>query len=176
MRISKAFWIWAQFEEQDLAYINSLKKEVQMKLNSPIFEPHITMAGPFEEIDISFINSIKELSQSTNSISVNLLQYRFEIEPFKSFYIAVSSSKNLINIRNKINEKHKFDNYQIFEPHISLSYGVHLPNSKNELINELPKLKSTIKLNKLSIVDVDEQISQWRIIERFELEDSKKNL
>ena len=151
-----------------------LKKKVQLKLNSPLFEPHITLAGPFKTIDISFINFLKYISQSNQSIRLDLLKYKFECEPYRSFYIAVSKSNNLLNLRNKITEKNKLINFQICNPHISLSYGDHLSNLKKELIIQLPALKSFISLTKLSIVDVDEQVNQWEIIERFDLAKQKK--
>ena len=168
MRISKGFWIWGQFEDKDMFYINTLKKKVQFKLNSPFFEPHITLAGPFKTIDISFIDFIKNISQSNQSVRLNLLQYRFENETYRSFYIAVSNSKNLLYLRNKIIKKNKLLNCEIFNPHISLSYGDHLFHLKKELISQLPLLKNFINLTRLSIVDVDEQINQWKIIERFD--------
>ena len=169
MRVPKGFWIWGQFENEDKDYINYLKKKVQSKLISPLFEPHITLAGPFDVIDISFIDKIKGISLSHKSISLNLLQYEFENEKFRSFYIAVNKSNRLFNIRYEISQKYKFDINKVYKPHISLSYGVHLNHLKRELINELPVLKKTILVKKISIVDVNENINSWKIYKSFDL-------
>ena len=169
MRVPKGFWIWGQFDGEDKDYINYLQKKVQSKLSSPLFEPHITIAGPFEKIDISFIETIKGISLSSKSISLNLLQYEFENEKYMSFYIAVNKQNRLFNIGYKINQKYKFDISKVYKPHISLSYGVHLNHLKRELINELPLLKKTIIVKKISIVDVNENINSWKIYKRFNL-------
>ena len=59
-----------------------------------------------------------------------------------------------------------------FEPHISLLYGIY---SKNKKIKESLKLKKInkkiIKVDKIAIVEVNEEINKCEIIERIKLKD-----
>ena len=54
-------------------------------------------------------------------------------------------------------------------PHISLSYGNHEIKEKKILISKLPTLSKTIKMSKIALVEVDEDINLWKILECFDL-------
>ena len=91
-----------------------------------------------------------------------------EKEFYKSIYISVNNSLRLENLRNSIFRIKEFDLHSNFSPHISLIYGSFQESVKKNIIFKLPKLKSNLLINKLSIVDVNEEISLWKIIESFE--------
>ena len=56
-----------------------------------------------------------------------------------------------------------------YSPHISLSYGNHEIKAKKELIPNLPVLNQPIRMSKIALVEVDEDINLWKILESFEL-------
>ena len=59
MRLSKGFWIWGGFNQEENIYLNSIKDKVNNIFESPYFSNHITIAGPYSEMDIEFLESIK---------------------------------------------------------------------------------------------------------------------
>ena len=172
MRISKAFWVWGQFSIIENKYLNLLKKEVQSVLKSPKFETHLTLAGSFQKIDREFLDNLKTLALNNNSFNLDLKCFSFKEDKFKSFYIAVKNSENLKQIRRKIYNLKNFDLDESYKPHISLCYGKHLTNQKIDLISKLPKLKSSIKMTRISVVNVDENINLWNILESYNLRHS----
>ena len=170
MRISKCFWIWGRFSYEDTLYLNSQKNKVQSILESPSYDIHITLAGPFLKIDNKFLLKLKFFAQNNSPFDLYLKNFDFLDQTFKSFYISVINSKDLNDFRRGILKIKKFNFEKEYHPHISLAYGVHNQNIKKELILRMPKLRESIKLTKLSLVDVNENISLWNILENFDLQ------
>ena len=52
-------------------------------------------------------------------------------------------------------------------PHISLAYGDCKKTTKENLITSLPRLKNSIAIDKVSIVDIVEDIKLWEASECF---------
>tara|TARA_B100000524_G_scaffold17364_1_gene9124 strand:- start:168 stop:680 length:513 start_codon:yes stop_codon:yes gene_type:complete len=169
MRSNKVFWIWGLFLPIETKILNEIKATVQNKLKSPVFETHITLAGPYFNIDKSFLNKLKTFGESNSSIVLNVDKYDFKQEIFKSFYISIKNSRQLEDIRKNIYDLSKFDLESNYLPHISLSYGNHGIKEKKILISRLPTLSKTIKMSKIAFVEVDEDINLWKILECFDL-------
>tara|TARA_B100000941_G_scaffold278473_1_gene242845 strand:- start:693 stop:872 length:180 start_codon:yes stop_codon:yes gene_type:complete len=50
-----------------------------------------------------------------------------------------------------------------------LSYGKHEIEEKKELISNLPELNKPIRMSKIALVEIDEDINLWKILESFDL-------
>ena len=169
MRISKGYWLWGLFPSKETNLLNEIKAKVQSKLKSPVFETHITLTGPYLNIDNTFLNKLKTFGESNSVIMLNVDGYDFKQEIFKSFYISIKNSRHLKEIRKNIYELNKFDLENNYSPHISLSYGNHEIKDKKELISKLPEFNNPIKMSKIALVEVDEDINLWKILESFDL-------
>ena len=88
---------------------------------------------------------------------------------FISFYISIENSRKLKELRRNIYELNNFDLANNYSPHISLSYGNHEIKEKKELISNLPELNKLIRMSKIGLVEVDEDINLWKILECFDL-------
>ena len=169
MRISKAYWIWGQFSKEDTLYLNAIKDNVQISLNSPKFDIHLTLCGPFEKLDNDFLFNLKNLSNKNQSIILNLEKFDFSDEKFKSFFIKTNKSIELNNLRNNIYKLSKFASKNDYDPHISLAYGNHKNYNKEFLISIMPRLRKNILLSKISLVHVNEELNIWRILNNYNL-------
>ena len=169
MRIKKGYWVWGLFSHKEKNLLNEIKAKVQSQLKSPDFETHITLTGPYLDIDKTFLNKLKTFVESNSVIMLNVDGYDFKQEMFKSFYISIENSRDLKELRKNIYELNKFDLGNNYSPHISLSYGNHEIKEKKLLISNLPKLNKQIKMSKIAIVEVDEDINHWKILESFDL-------
>ena len=165
----KTFYLWGLFPLEETEYLNSIKNKVQRKLRSPYFVPHITLAGPFFNIDKIFIYKLKTFADSNYSFILDVDGYSFKQEMFKSFYISIKNSLQLKDLRKRLFKLHKFDLDNNYSPHISLCYGNHQIQEKKELISKLPKFTKLIRISKIALVDVNEDINQWKIVESFDL-------
>ena len=169
MRIDKCYWLWGLFPSKEKFFLNEIKAKVQSKLKSPFFETHITLAGPYLNIDNCFLSKLKTFAENNSAILLNVGGYDFKKEIFRSFYIPIENSRPLKELRRNIYEFNNFDIANNYTPHISLSYGNHEIKEKKELISNLPKLKKTIRISKIAMVEVDEDINLWKILESFDL-------
>ena len=169
MRISKGYWIWGLFPSKDKYFLNKIKSRVQSKLESPFFETHITLSGPYLNIDNIFLNKLKTFAENNYAIMLNASGYDFKPEIFKSFYITIKNSRQLRELRRNICELNNIDLVNNYSPHISLSYGDHKIKEKKELISKLPKLNKQIRMSSIALVEVNENINLWTILESFDL-------
>ena len=173
-RISKGFWIWGEFTESDSAFLSGISKSVQKILKSPSFDIHLTLAGPFKNINESSVANIKKICQKHSCIKVNPLKYEYKNDFFESFYIPIGNSKELMGLRNSIYRATRSNAFDDFYPHISLSYGDHKKQIKENLISKLVAIKKTITIDKISIIDVNEDIFMWKPVVKIELEGNSK--
>ena len=169
MRISKAYWVWGLFPPKETNLLNEIKAKVQNELKSPFFDIHITLTGPYSTIDKAFLNKLKTFAESNPKMILDVDGYDHKQEIFKSFYISIRKSKHLKQFRKNIYELNKFVMENNYHPHISLSYGNHEIKEKKTLISKLPVFKKTIKMSKIALVEVDEDINFWKILESYEL-------
>ena len=169
MRISKGYWLWGLFPSRESLFLNEIKAKVQSKLDSPTFETHITLTGPYLNIDNNFLNKLKTFAKNNSHILLDINGYDYKKEIFKSFYISLKNSKRLEELRKNICELNNFDLKNNYFPHISLSYGNHKIIEKKKLISKLPNLNKPIRMSKIALVEVDEDINLWKIIKKFDL-------
>ena len=169
MRIKKGYWLWGLFPSEETNLLNEIKAKVQSQLKSPVFETHITLAGPYMNIDNNFLNKLKTFVESNSVIILNSIGYEFKQEIFKSFYISIENSRNLKELRKNLYELNKFDLGNNYSPHISLSYGNHEIKEKKILISKLPEFNKHIEMSKIAIVEVNEDINLWEILKSFDL-------
>ena len=88
---------------------------------------------------------------------------------FKSFYFSIKDSVHLKDLRKNIFNLNKFDLVNIYCPHISQCYENHQIVEKKELISKLPKFNKLIGVSKIALVEINEDINQWRTLESFDL-------
>ena len=166
-RLNKAFWIWGEFSSIDTDYLIEIQNQVQKELRGPKFTIHLTLAGPFDEITQSSIDGIGAYCTQNSPIEVKIIKYDYKEKFFQAFFIAVSQSKKLNGLRNamfKINHQKPTPQYL---PHISLAYGDYKKTVKEKLITSLPSLKNSIVIDKVSIIDIGENMNLWKASQYF---------
>ena len=169
MRITKCYWVWGLLHSKDKFFINEIKAKVQNKLKSPFFETHITLTGPYLNIDDIFFNKLENFTKNNSAIMLEVGLYEFKQEIYRSFYISIKNSPRLKELRRNIYDLKIFDLTNSYFPHISLSYGNHEEKEKRELISKLPELNKRIKMSKIALVRVDEDLQLWEILKIFDL-------
>ena len=165
----KSYYLWGLFSPEETDYLNFIKDKVQSKLISPYFDLHITLSGPYLEIDKTFIGKLRSFGANNSSIMLHVDGYCFKQEMFKSFYLSIKNSLSLKKLRQNIYKLNKFDLDINYSPHISLCYGNHQIEEKKALISKLPKFNKLIRLSKIALVEINEDINQWKIQESFDL-------
>ena len=74
-RISKAHWIWGQFVNRDMDYLDSIKLRVNEKLKGPNFDIYLTLLGPVMSMDKDKINEIQKICTNLKPIEIFAKRY-----------------------------------------------------------------------------------------------------
>ncbi len=168
-RISKAHWIWCQFQDTDMCFLEKLQSEVNNKFKGPSFEVHMTLLGPFAVMDEHRINKIESICRTLKPIKVIPKCYDFDDKFFMAFYVKLKQTQPLLDFRSKFFDLDPILKKSDYLPHISLTYGNFSSRKKETFINQLVQLKKNFLLSKVCIVNVDEAVFSWKIIRTFKL-------
>ena len=160
--------MWGQFSVSDMSFFSNIQKIVNLKLKGPKFEIHITLTGPLLKYTKEKKSILKQLSLKTKSFNLNIHNYCLMDEKYTALLIKIKKSKKLIDLKNKLENKLKIISSD-YCPHISLYYGTKKKEQKIKVIELLPKLPKKIILKNLCLVDYDETINKWKILEKFSL-------
>lgn len=167
-RISKAFWLWGQFDPQSTNTLKKIKEETHTSLGGPIFEEHITVSGPLKKQRIGRIASVKKSLHNLRPITLEVLGYGVKDIYFQSLFLKVKKTKELVLLKKILDKELGLKTARYF-PHISLFYGNESKDNKHKLIKSLPSAPKKLILDKISLVDVDENIESWKIRNKFPL-------
>ena len=167
-RISRAYSIWGQFSNSEMNFFSNIKDIVNSNLKGPNFDIHITLAGPLLKYTKETIPILKKISLETKSFGLNVQNYNLSNEKYTALYIKIKKSNELIDLRKNLENKLKIRSSD-YNPHISLYYGTEKKQKKIKLMKRLPKLPKKTILKKLCLVDYNETIDKWKILQRFTL-------
>ncbi|MGE4658302.1 MAG: hypothetical protein AAEI08_05140 [Gammaproteobacteria bacterium] len=168
MRISKAYWIWGQFDEYSTKELTKLKSQVDHFLQGPFFDVHLTLSGPMKNIDKSIVDLFYGLKEQINKIEIQCVNYGCKEKYYESLFIEIFKSKTLLKLKKILDDTFKLESKYFF-PHVSLFYGEEHESKKSFITSKLPKISKQLYLNKISLVEVDEQIELWKIIHQVKM-------
>ena len=172
-RISKAFSLWFQFSRKDTKKLKKIKSIVNQNFKGPKFDIHLTLLSSIKKIGKKELNLIKKITKKINTFNINLIKYGYTKNIYTSLFIKVRKSKKLISIRDKFKKTNYLTLSSIYNPHISLFYGLKKNKYKKKLISKLPKYNKSVTVDKLCIVDVNEKINKWKIVKKIKLNEKK---
>ena len=149
----------------NIKIIQNIIKNIDFKLNINDYELKISKYNKNE-----YIYTINIKSDSLKN---------FHLILFNKFKKYIESPKILNNFGEEIKNNlipETILNYYInssqnnFNPHISLIYGNFKKDNKINAIKNLPSIKTKkFRIKNLAIVDVNEKINQWNILEKVNL-------
>lgn len=163
MRVAKGHWVWGQFDQASTEELNSMKDTVNTILKGPVFEPHLTLGGPLNEYQPRTTDRFHSLATKVKSTLINPLRYAYKNEYFQSLFVEIEKTKELLDLKKSIDNTFGLTSDDYF-PHISLYYGHQEELRKKELLKLLNKLSQPIYVDKIVLVDVDENIESWRVV------------
>ena len=167
-RDSKGYWIWAQFDNSSMKFLNKAYIKTNSKLGGPNFDIHLTISGPITIERNIMINRFMKLRTQLNSFDIKINNYTFSKLFYESLYVSVFLNKQLDNLKTSIDKEFKIFK-KSYNHHISLFYGKKSDSEKKKVIAELPTLPKTIKLSTLCLVSVDEKKNKWDVGHKFDL-------
>ena len=86
-RISKALYVWGQFEDSSLQELTALKDNINQKLNGPNFEPHLTLSGPILDSALNIDSCLSKHLKSYSRIVLNIDGFGFNKSFFRPYFL-----------------------------------------------------------------------------------------
>ena len=160
--------IWLCPNNKDTLYLQHIINHLSGINNSVPFLPHCTLVSGLK---LNRSELAKILDKSINNygpIIVNSKRVSYSNIFWKTIFIELLDSKDLISLQKNINKQIKSDIGYKFDPHISLIYKIMPEYLKKEIIDSL-SLQNSFKMNKVVAVKTDQNIVDWKIIVEREL-------
>ena len=166
-RISTGFWVWGQFDRQSEVKVEAAKEKVNNALNGPKFESHITLSGPMLEANNNTREVLYQISNDSLKFTIYSEGLDYKDRFFQALFIKIKEETELLTLKRQIDTSLKLKSVEYF-PHISLFYGDATSEAKDKIIKKLNSPEE-LTLESISLVDVNEGISSWKVVERFPL-------
>ena len=166
-RISKGFWVWGQFDQKSSIEVDAIKQNLNNKLKGPEFEPHITLSGPLIEGNKYIKETLNQISKEHHKFSIYSEGLGIRDVFFQALFIKITKKKTLLAFKKLIDDRLNLKTTGYF-PHISLFYGNTTKEIKSKTTEELKPPKE-LKLSSICLVEVDEEVDLWEVVERFPL-------
>ena len=164
----KTYYIWGEFSHTDFASLNKLQHTVNHSLKGPLFKVHLTLSGPFQILDEKILGELEDLAMTNSVLEMRTNGYGTEDNIFQSFYVQIQVSPELLYLKDRLDDLLNMPPKE-YNPHISLFYGNKEPSIKDQIISKLDSPPGMITLNKLSIVEIVDDIASWKVLYSYPL-------
>ena len=98
---------------------------------------------------------------------LNIDGFGIKNEFFQALFLKVTKNNSLLKLKNSLDKWLELESENFF-PHISLFYG-NIEESKKQSSIESFLSPNEVVMSKISIVDVNENINQWKVIKTHNL-------
>ncbi len=118
----------------------SLKRRIRdlsAKYGSPSFEPHVTLLGGLTGSEAVLRQLTSSLAASLHPFDIVLTSAGYEDSYFKSLYIHVQKSRELMNARTRAEQLFGHNADERYHPHLSLMYGNFPQEEKERILNRM---------------------------------------
>ena len=98
---------------------------------------------------------------------LNIDGFEIKNEFFQALFLKVTKNNSLLKLKNTLDKLLELESENFF-PHISMFYG-NIEESKKQSSIESFLSPNEVVMSKISIVDVNEHINQWKVIKTHNL-------
>jgi 2'-5' RNA ligase len=126
------------------------------------------LCGPFSHFDSPELKKLSNISKRFDPFKIYLEEVQTKEKFYQSLFIKIIEKEDLLGLKNHIDSEFMMPKKNFF-PHISLFYGKETEEKKAEAISKTINMNNSFVLDKISLVDVDEEINSWKIFKTYAL-------
>ena len=155
--------IWLTLEKDSRSSYRELIIKLSKRFKSMSFEPHCTIYGRLD-IDLDNIKPvIANMVKTKNQFSTTVKRLKSGKSKWKSLYLSINNNEEMTSLYGKCKKKFGSSRKYVFDPHISIAYGLYEPESihkatKNIIIPEY------LAFSGIAIVKTGENIKKWETV------------
>ena len=158
--------VWLIPDDVDAADLRILVNDFCHLLNSPTFDPHVTLFGRVNADPKTTFSLLSDYVRGLGSISLNMLGVKTGTRPWKALYLQVDKTERLVSLQKEIDQYLNVYRHYEFNPHLSLAYG-NLEINESELENI--SFPETITFSSVVLVTIPDDINDWKSIFQADL-------
>lgn len=159
--------IWLRPAHYDLVFLEKIVLDLSGRFNSPVFEPHATLAPDMNRSAEELLPQVVSLAIGRKPLELLIEDVTGSEAYFRSFYAALEKAPALMRLKQDSIQISGETSGQSFMPHVSLAYGVEDTTQKQTEMQRLAKELSGRKLHfdRLVIVSSSSQtpIDEWLV-------------
>ena len=164
------YTLWLRPQQSEVDNLTRLISKLSNQHQTRPFPPHITLLSSCSSDLDSMKQVCKSVSETQSSFTVNLQGIEYTENYFRNLFILAENNAHLMKIHNRLKEKLKTNDNEVYMLHISLLYGkLDEPKQqelKFKLADSIPK---TVHCNRIDIYNCAGNESQWNLEESFTL-------
>lgn len=157
--------IWLMPAPEDAALLAGLVAMLSGRFATPIFTPHLTIAGDTDRPVTVLAEAIREAAREVRRFSEVVTAIETSEAFFRSFYACFAVSPPLAALKQRLDGKAM----EVFRPHVSLLYGPVAKELKAQAAAEISTAFTgrAIRFDRLCVVTSgqDIPIEQWQVVE-----------
>ena len=170
MDTMERYALWLLPDENTSNILAEFIKTLGERFGGPRFTPHITVFGRISGEENVLSNKVLELSRKLQNFKVRPKELTGESYYFRSFYIALNQSAELIRIGQIASELLQTKLSPNYRPHLSLLYGNQIRKHRDSLKNELSaSIPTEFIIDRLQLVRLQVSVADWQAITTCEL-------
>jgi 2'-5' RNA ligase len=152
-------------------------RELGRELNSPTFEPHISLIGNLDGTEKELIQKTEQLAQRLESFNAILTEPSYRNTHFQCLFMSVEQTPPIMNA-HAVSCVFFHKPHQAFMPHVSLVYGSYPESRKKLVIANLPAdVKVSFEVTGLYLIRADSQEPKdWHEIGPFPMKELHPSL
>ena len=162
-----SYSIWLMPYGSKFNQLQELIKFCSSFLNSPLFQPHVTLCGGFQGDYNDILIKAERISRQIKPFLINFNQINSSNQFFYSIFVDVILDHKR-NEARKICVKHFSDEKKIYKPHLSLAYGIFNRNQIAIIKRKNINIKNFF-VDKIIISKNDEVNLKWKVLDEIYL-------
>ena len=162
-----SYSIWLMPSGSKFNELQELINFCSLFLNSPLFQPHVTLCGSFQGDYNNILNKTEKISKEIKPFLINFHQINSSNQFFYSIFIDVILDHKL-NLARETCIQYFSDKKKIYKPHLSLAYGTFCRNQIATIKRKNIKSKNFF-VDKIIIAKNDEVNLKWKVLDEMYL-------
>lgn len=149
-------------------------RELALQLNSPVFEPHVSLIGNLGGSESEIAERTEELGQRLNPFTIALTEPSYQDDHFRCLFMRIEQKPCIMNANAVARDLFRQKSDQAFFPHLSLAYGSCSEAHKKLIIDRLtPDIRTTFEVETLYLIRADSlEPKDWHEIGLFPMDRS----
>lgn len=171
---NREYSLWIVPPPEIYSVCKNIINELSDKFSTPIFEPHITLAGDLVLPKNTVLHKTRKIIKEFKPFIVTSSGVDFGTEYFRSVFIKIDQQPSLTNLFQYTQFTLGIEKKIEFKPHISLVYGNFDEDVKREIIAWIGnRCKFEFEVNSVEVVlsSSNIEISQWRRLHNLALQE-----